>query len=315
MKVFLLNEPGGTDNLKMTELPMPVVKAGEVLVQVKAISINPVDVKARAYAGVLSWVFGAERPVVLGWDISGTVTATGEGVKRLKAGDEVFGMVNFIGHGRVYAEYVVAPESHLALKPGNISHPEAAGASMAALTAWQVLRAGNVKPGDRVLIHGASGGVGHFAVQIAKHLGATVIGTASQANADFVRKLGADECYDYATQQFEKLAGDIDFVLDAVQGSTLTHSIEVVRKGGAIITIPSPAIPEADQQKAVAKGVKLSHILVHSNGDDMASIAHLLGSGRLKTHIAEQFSFENMPSAHARLERGNVRGKIVVTLS
>lgn len=314
MKVFLLSEPGGIDTLKMADLPVPEVKDGEVLVQVKAISINPVDVKSRAYEGVLSWVFGAERPVVLGWDISGIVTATGEGVKHLKAGDEVFGMVNFIGHGKAYAEYVVASENHLTLKPGNISHQEAAGASMAALTAWQVLRAANIKPGDRVLIHGASGGVGHFAVQIAKHMGATVLGTASQANADFVRKLRADECFDYAAQQFEKLAGDVDFILDTVQGDTLTRSIEAVRKGGAIITIPSPAIPESDARKAVAKGVQLSHILVHSKGDDMASIARLLGSGSLKTHIAEQFSFENMPSAHARLEQGKVRGKIVVSL-
>jgi NADPH:quinone reductase-like Zn-dependent oxidoreductase len=178
MKAYILNEAGGVENLILSEVEQPSPKADEVLVEVKAISINPVDVKVRPVEEALNMIVGADRPVILGWDIAGTVTVVGEDVTLFKPGDCVFGMVNFPGHGKCYAEYVAAPEAHLARMPGNISFEGAAAITLAALTALQVLQP-RIKRGNRVLIHAGSGGVGHFAIQIAKHLGAHVVTTSS----------------------------------------------------------------------------------------------------------------------------------------
>lgn len=312
MKAYILKEAGGTENLQLVEIPKPALKSGEVLVKVKAISINPIDVNARAHEGVLSWIFQEQRPVILGWDISGIVVEVGSGDSPFKNGDEVFGMVNFLGSGNAYAEYVAVPAEHLSLKPSETPFTEAAGATLAALTALQAIKAGNVKAGDKVLIHGASGGVGHYAVQIAKSLGAIVTGTSSLQGKDFVISLGADKHVDYQSQGFEEAGNDFDFVLDTVQGETLTRSIAIVKKGGTIITIPSYTIPESDQQLAKEKGVNLSFLMVSSNGNDMRSLSDLLSSGKLKTYVQETFSFENMDKAHKRLESGKVKGKVIV---
>src|SRR6218665_3365142 len=237
MKVFVLTTPGGVENLQLQELDKPALQSGEVLVQVKALSINPVDVKTRQGKGAYGRIKD-QSPLILGWDISGIVTESRSDL--FKTGDEVFGMVNFPGHGKAYAEYVISPADQLALKPANISHEEAAAATLAALTAYQgLVHKANLQAGQRVLVHAAAGGVGHFVVQIAKHLGAYVIGTSSAANKDFVLSLGADEHIDYKAVPFETAVADIDFVLDSMGGDYIDRSLLVTKKGGTIISIPS----------------------------------------------------------------------------
>ena len=190
MKALVLENAGGVENLIAKEIEKPIAKGNEVLVEVKAISVNPVDYKVRTYEEALSMICGAERPVILGWDIAGVVVTLGDNVTKLEVGDTVFGMVKFPGVGNAYAEFVASPEDHLAKMPSNVSFEEAAATTLAALTALQVLET-RVNKDDRVLIHAGSGGVGHFAIQIAKALGAYVITTSSAKNKDFVKSLGA----------------------------------------------------------------------------------------------------------------------------
>jgi len=309
MKAIIVEQPGGVENLIHTQIDTPVIGDNEVLVQVKAISINPVDVKTRAGKGMHGRL-KTFSPLILGWDISGVVTASN--APQFKAGDEVFGMVNFPGHGKTYAEYVAAPAAHLALKPANISHEEAAAATLAPLTVWQTLvEFGQVKAGQRVLIHAAAGGVGHYAVQIAKHLGAYVIGTSSAANKDFVLSLGADEHIDYRSQQFEKVVSDIDFVLDAIGGDNIDRSLEVLKPGGTLVSIPS-GLSEQVTEKAKAKGIRGVFILVQSNGEDMQHLADLLAQGKLRSHVSQTFAFAEMDKAHLQVESGRTVGKVVV---
>jgi len=315
MRAITLKEAGGVENFIYTEVPKPKVQQDEVLVKVKSISINPVDVKARRNAGVLSWIYNDKRPVILGWDISGEIVEMGESVKSFQLGNQVFGMVNFIGSGNAYAEYVSVPANQLAIKPKNISHEEASGATLAALTAWQALVTnGKIKKGDKILIHAGAGGVGHFAVQIAKHLGAYVIATSSAKNKDFILSLGADKHIDYHSEKFYEKLNDIDFVLDTIGGEVLLHSIDIVKQNGKIISIPSPDFSEKIMEKAKNKKVNLSFMLVQSNGDDMNSIADLLGSKFLKSHISAKYSFSKMGEAHLKIETGRTVGKVVVTL-
>jgi NADPH:quinone reductase-like Zn-dependent oxidoreductase len=204
MKAIVLKAFGGVDQLHLTRIEKPSIQQGEVLIRAISLSINPVDVQTRAGGGLATWKFKDADPIVLGWDIAGVVEESAS--EHWKQGDEVFGMVHFPGQGRTYAEYVAAPGDQLARKPAGISFEAAAATTLAALTAWQALhRHGSLKKGDRVLIHAASGGVGHFAVQLAKAAGAYVIGTSSSVNRDFVLGLGADEFVDYQTQNFEEL--------------------------------------------------------------------------------------------------------------
>jgi len=313
MKAIILNEFGGIENLQYTQLEKPVIAPGEVLVQVKAISINPVDVKTRAGKGI-SGRLKDQLPLILGWDIAGIVTGVSSDVAKFKTGDSVFGMVNFPGHGKAYAEYVAVPANQLALKPEGVSFKDAAAATLAALTAWQAItRLVNVKKGDRVLIHAAAGGVGQYAVQIAKNLGAYVIGTSSAANRDFVLRLGADEHIDYKAQRFEDAVRDIDFVFDSVGGENIDRSLEVIKKGGSIISIPSGLNADV-MEKANALGINGHQFLVTSNGDDMEIIAKQLDNGSLKSHVSRTFPFDNMAEAHLQIESGRTVGKIIVTL-
>ncbi|WP_276089213.1 NADP-dependent oxidoreductase [Pedobacter sp. JY14-1] len=311
MKAIALKAAGAPDQLEYIDMAKPEIKPGEVLVQVKAISINPVDVKTRMGKGVFGRI-KEESPLILGWDISGIVTESAS--EAFKAGDEVFGMINFPGHGKAYAEYVAAPADQLALKPQGISHEEAAAATLVALTAWQALVThAKVRPGQKVLIHAAAGGVGHIAVQLAKHLGAQVTGTSSARNRDFVLGLGADEHIDYHHIDWSAHPVAYDFVLDTIGGDNIDLSLEVTRKGGKIISIPS-GLNEEVTAKAKAKGVDGYFILVQSNGADMREIAALLGEGTLKAHVSETFSFEQMPEAHRQLETGRTVGKIAIKL-
>lgn len=313
MKAIVLQAPGGTDQLIFTEMDKPVIKDDEVLVQVKAISINPVDVKSRKGKGVYGRLKDLQ-PLILGWDISGIIAETGSSVTGFTNGDAVFGMVNFPGHGKAYAEYVAVPAAQLAHKPSNISHEAAAAATLAALTAWQdLVTEGQVQKGQRVLIHGASGGVGHFAVQIAKQLGTYVIGISSAPNKDLVLSLGADEHIDYNAQRFEEAVSGIDFVLDTLGGDNIDRSLEVINKGGTILSIPS-GISEDVKEKAAAKGIRGMFHLVQSNGSHMDKLAALLHSGALKAHIAATYPFEKMAAAHEQVDTGHTAGKVIVTL-
>jgi NADPH:quinone reductase-like Zn-dependent oxidoreductase len=313
MKAITIHQFGGPEVLQAATLPTPETSDNEVLVQVRSISINPVDVKTRSGKGIAGRLKGQE-PLVLGWDISGVITAAGRAVTAFQPGDEVFGMVNFPNHGRAYAEYVAAPAEHLALKPANTSHDEAAAANLAALTAWQVLvHHAGIQPGQKVLIHAAAGGVGHFAVQIAKRLGAYVIGTSSAANRDFVLGLGADEHIDYKQQRFEEVVKDADFVLDALGGDMIARSLEVIKPGGTLITIPT-GLNDADTEKAKAKGIKAYFTMVASNGEDMRQLGDLLEKGNLKAHVSRVFTFEEMALAHEQVASGKTVGKVVIRM-
>lgn len=311
MKAIVLAKPGGIEELKTIDIEKPILKEGEVLVQVKAISINPVDVKTRTGSGVYGRI-NTESPLIIGWDIAGVVTEAQNAT--FKPGDEVFGMVNFPGHGKAYAQYVAVPANQLALKPANISFEEAAAATLAVLTAYQALvKNATVTPGQRVLIHAAAGGVGHFAVQIAEHLGAHVTGTSSAANRDFVLELGADDHIDYKNYNWQQSANSFDFVLDTVGGDNLNLSIDVTKPGGSLISILG--FNDERKAKASSKSVKGDAILVCSSGVDMKVIADWLEKGVIKAHVAATFPFEKMGAAHLHVETGRTVGKVVVTVN
>ncbi|MCF7847749.1 MAG: NADP-dependent oxidoreductase [Kiritimatiellales bacterium] len=314
MKAYILNEAGGIENLILSEIEKPEIKADEVLVETKAISINPVDVKVRPVEEVLTMILGTEkRPVILGWDISGIVAAVGEDLSSFEVGDKVFGMVNFPGHGKAYAEYLASPASHLAKMPEDTTFEEAAATTLAALTALQVLT-GRVKKDDRILIHAGSGGVGHFAIQIAKNLGATVVTTSSAKNRDFCLSLGADEHIDYREQKFEEVLSDIDFVLDGMGGEVLENSLKVVKAGGKIVSLPTHTFPDDLQAAADALNVALEFVMVTSNGDDMNTLKGMLEAGALKPHVSVTFPFEKLADAHLQIESGRTVGKAIVTV-
>ena len=318
MKAYILKENGGIENLVLSEVDVPQIKPDEVLVSVKAISINPVDTFARQNKNTVQAILKPEsenETLILGWDISGTVVDAGVNVKEFKKGDEVFGMVNFAGQGKAYAEFVAAPANQLALKPGNITHEEAAGATLAALTTLQALVTNaKITKGDKVLIHAAAGGVGHYAVQIAKHFGSRVIGTASEANRNFVLQLGADEFIDYTAEKFEEKVNDADIVLESIPGAEhLLRSVKAAKKGGRVISIKSS--PDSETENMIKeKGLFFQRILVRSNGEDMKQIAKLLQEGKIHSHISEKFDFKDLPKAHLQIETGRTRGKIVVII-
>ncbi|MDF7801217.1 NADP-dependent oxidoreductase [Pontiellaceae bacterium B1224] len=313
MKAYLLNKAGGVENLVLSEIEKPAVKADEVLVQTKAISINPVDYKVRGSEDAINSFISTERPVILGWDISGTVAEVGADVTDFAVDDDVFGMVNFPGAGNAYAEYVAAPAGQLAKKPSATLFEDAAATTLAALTALQVLT-GRVEAGDRVLIHAGSGGVGHYAIQIAKNMGAHVITTSSAKNRDFCMQLGADEHIDYREVKFEEVLTDIDFVLDGMGGDNITKSVKVIKDGGAMVSLPAPDFPEAATQEAEARNINIEFILVQSNGDDMNTLAGMLENGTIKPHVSATFPFDKLQDAHLQVESGRTVGKVVVTL-
>ena len=318
MKAIVLKSAGGVENLVLKVLEVPTPGSDEVLVQVKAIGINPVDAFVRGNEEVLNHYLKlqpGESPVIIGWDISGVVTQTGASVSKFEEGDEVFGMVRFPGHGKAYAEYVAAPVDHLALKPKNISHEEAAAATLAALTAWQALVTyGKVQKNDKVLIDAAGGGVGHYAIQIAKHFGAYVIGIASEAKKELVLGLGADEHLDYKRVKFEEQVKDADLVLDSHRDADhLSRSIDAAKNGGRIISLLAPFEGKL-AEKAKAKELYTKRMGVVSKGEDMEALAGLLQSGALQSHISATFPFEEMGKAHEQVSSGKTAGKIVVTL-
>ncbi|WP_121966714.1 NADP-dependent oxidoreductase [Myroides sp. N17-2] len=315
MKAIVLKEFGGVDKLQIQDIDIPVLKTGEVLVKVKALSVNPVDTLTRANKVEIANLLEQYDPIILGWDFSGVIEEIGDHVQEFKVGDAVFGMVNFPGHGRAYAEYITVSVDQIALKPSNITHEAAAASTLAALTAWQAFTSyGKLRPNDKVLIHAASGGVGHYAVQMAKYLGAYVIGTSSAKNKEFVMELGADEHIDYRSVKFEEEVSDIDFVLESIGGDNFQKSVKVLKEFGTMVVLPS-GYTEEDEVAAKAKQLHGSHFMcVYSSARDMKIIADLLGKGIIRAHISHIFDFKEMDKAHLQLKSGNTVGKVVVCI-
>lgn len=311
MKAYLLYEAGGPDKLVLGETGKPALKSGEVLIKVKAIGINPADAIYRSTPAFITHIFGEERPVVMGWDVSGEVVEKAGNTDGFEVGDTVFALLQ---NARGYAEFVAVNIELLAHKPGHITFEEAAAAPMAGLTAWQPLVHGmNIKKGNKILIHGASGGVGHYAVQIAKYLGAEVIATSSSKNRNFVMSLGADKHIDYQTENFWKEIKDVDFVFDTVGGETLEHSIDITKPGGTIISILALTNKEL-MTKAKEKGVNLFLRALQFSGDDLRAFAGLMSKGIIKSCIAKTYPFTSMAEAHAQVETRRTAGKIVLTV-
>ncbi|MFD8749582.1 NADP-dependent oxidoreductase [Kitasatospora sp. NPDC059577] len=307
MRAVVVEQWGGPENLVEREVERPEPGLGEVLVRVHAAGVNPVDWKTRAGGALIEW---GDVPAV-GWDVSGTVEAVGPGVGLFRPGDEVFGMPLFPRQAGAYAEYAVAPARHLARKPAALTHVEAAALPLAALTAWQALvDTADVRPGERVLVHAAAGGVGHFAVQIAKARGAYVIGTASAGKHDLLRELGADEVVDYRTVRFEDVVSDVDVVLDGIGGETAKRSLDVLRPGGRLVTLPGP-----DDLPAAPDGVRAVWVLVEPDHLGLREIAALAERGALRPVVETVLPLEQAAKAHELGEQGRTTGKIVLTVA
>ncbi|MFE1991819.1 NADP-dependent oxidoreductase [Streptomyces parvulus] len=300
---------GGPDVLKEIRPERPEPRPNEVLVRVRAAGVNPTDWKHRANGGFLG-----EPPFVLGWDVSGTVEAVGIGVAAFAPGDEVFGMLSYpFGHGS-HAEYVTAPARAFTHKPAGIDHVQAGALPLVSLTAWQALvERADLRPGQRVLIHAAAGGVGHVAVQIAKARGAHVIGTASAGKHEFLRSLGADETVDYRETDFAEAVKDVDVVLDTIGGDTALRSLRVLRPGGVVVSI-IPVGSDEFFEEAGRLGVRAVRMLVDADRADMRSVAELVEAGKLRATVEKTFPLAEAAQAHALGETGRTTGKIVLVV-
>ncbi|QWA25470.1 NADP-dependent oxidoreductase [Streptomyces osmaniensis] len=300
---------GGPEVLKEVQIERPAPRPNEVLVRVRAAGVNPTDWKHRENGGFLG-----EPPFVLGWDVSGVVEAVGIGVAAFRPGDEVFGMLPYpFGHGS-HAEYVIAPVRALTHKPSVIGHTEAGALPLVSLTAWQALTEhSDVRPGQRVLIHAAAGGVGHVAVQIAKARGAYVIGTASAGKHEFLRGLGADEVIDYRETDFTEAVKDVDVVLDTLGGETSVRSLRVLRPGGVVVSI-LPVGSDEFGEEAERLGVRAVRMLLDADRAGMQAIAELVEQGKLRPEIAGTFPLADAAEAHALGETGRTTGKLVLTV-
>jgi NADPH:quinone reductase-like Zn-dependent oxidoreductase len=314
MRAVVATQPGGPEVLEPTEIERPAPDLVEISVRVHAASINPTDWKSRARGGWESRVTRADQPVVLGFDVSGVVEEVGRGVTLFKPGDEVFGMPMFSHFPGAYAEYVVAPPRHFALKPAGIDHVQAAALPLVSLTAYQALTdMAGLRPGQRVLIHAAAGGVGHVAVQIAKALGAYVIGTASAAKHDFVRGLGADEVVDYTAVDFAEAVRDVDVVVDPIGGDYSERSLRTLRSGGTLVSLTE--LIEGDVRKAASeRGINADFMLVEPDRGGMLAIAKLAEDGKLRPEVAAVLPLDDAAKAHELSETGRTVGKIVLSV-
>ena len=306
MKAIRLHSYGGPDVLSLEDVPRPEAAAGEVLIQVHAVGINPVDWKVRA-GHARGWL-DHRLPLIPGWDVSGIVEAVGPDVTGFKAGDEVFGMLDLPGDGAC-AEYAVARAANIARKPSAVTHLQAASLPIAALTAWQALfDVGHLSDGQSVLIHGAAGGVGHFAVQLANRKGARVIGTASARNTGFLRELGAAEVIDYQASRFEEQVRGVDMVLDTIGGDTQQRSWQVLKGGGVLVSTLGITTPQAARDY----GVRGEGMFVHPDAGQLVQIGDLVASGELRPLISQIFPLQDAAKAHELSQLGHVRGKIVL---
>ncbi|MGW9211059.1 NADP-dependent oxidoreductase [Embleya sp. NPDC055664] len=309
MRAVVQSRFGGPEVLEPVEWERPVPGPGEVLVKVAAAGVNPLDWKVRE--GVHP-MYG-EPPFVLGVDVSGTVAEIGPGVGRFAIGDEVFGMPRMPESGQAYAEYTAAPAAGLARKPASLDHVQAAALASSALTAWQALvRIGGVTEGQRVLVHAASGGVGHLAVQIAKARGAYVLGTARAEKHEFLRGVGLDEAVDYTEVDFAEAVKDVDIAFDLVGGEYGARSLATLRPGGLLVSA-FLADPGTSGAEAAARGLRFHTVGVAPSGSDLEEITALVEAGHLAVHVAAVFPLAEAAAAHRLVETNRVTGKVVLT--
>lgn len=298
---------GGPEVLSVDAVEQSMPDALQVLVSVKAASINPVDLKIRN--GQYPAVKEDRLPYTLGRDVSGIVEKCGAQATQFKIGDEVLGIVGIAGGG--YAEKVVLDQPVLARKPSMIDHAHAAAIPLAGSTAWQGLfRYGQLKGGQSVMIHGGSGGVGHFAIQLAKAKGAHVLTTVSTNHVDFARSIGADVVIDYKTQRFEERARDLDMVFDLIDGETRERSWQLLKRGGVLVS----TLTEPSQEKAIQHGVRALRYTVEADGGELAKIAALVASGKVNPHVQKAFRLEQAAQAMGEIAHDDTVGKIVLAL-
>lgn len=330
MKAFIVDHYGSSDSVRLDERPVPQLRDDDVLVQIHAASINPLDLKIRD--GKLKVVLPFSLPIILGNDLAGVIVQVGAGVRRFKPGDEVYARVDTDRTG-AFAEFIAIKEESVAIKPKSLSMEEAASIPLVALTAWQSLidRAG-LKAGQRVLIHAGSGGVGTIAIQLAKHLGATVATTTSTANVDWVKGLGADVVIDYRKDNFEAVLRDYDLVLDTLGGEVIEKSLRVLKPGGTLISIAGPPDPDfakdlglpwvlrqvmrllshGIRKSAKRHRVRYSFLFMKPSGEQLRKIGALIDSGVIRPVIDRIFAFESTKEALAYVEQGRAKGKVIV---
>ena len=309
MKAIVVHEYGGPEVLKYEEVPRPEPKEDQVLVRVIAAGVNPVDAMIRS--GMFAKYEKDVFPIIPGADIAGVVEKVGSKITKFKAGDPVFAYVSLKGGGG-YAEYALGTESDTAAKPKSLTYVEAAAVPIVALTAWQALiDTAKIGAGQTALIHGGSGGVGSFAIQIAKARGAKVIATASTANQDLLKELGADVAIDYKKQKFEDIAKDVDVVLDSVGGDTLARSYGVVKKGGFIVSI----VAEPDRAQLDKRGIRAAVLSVEPNADELAEIGKLIDEKKIKVIVSQTFPLSDATKAQEQVATGHTRGKIVLKVA
>jgi NADPH:quinone reductase-like Zn-dependent oxidoreductase len=332
MKAFILDRYEKKGALRLGDMPEPVLAADDVLVEVHAAGLNPLDSKLRD--GDFKPILPYRPPFILGHDVAGTVVRVGPSVRDFKPGDEIYARPR---DGRVgtFAEFIAISEADVALKPKGLSMEEAASIPLVGLTAWQVLvERAKLQKGQKVLIHAGSGGVGALAIQLAKHLGATVATTTSAANIDLVRSLGADVVIDYKTQDFAKVLSGYDVVLNSLDGDTLEKSLDVLKPGGKLISISGPPDPDfaRDQglnwvlrqvlgrvsagirKKAKARQVSYSFLFMRASGEQLSQITALIEAGIIRPVVDRIFPFEATNEALAYIETGRAKGKVVVKL-
>jgi NADPH:quinone reductase-like Zn-dependent oxidoreductase len=307
MKAIVAHEYGGPEVLKFEEVPRPEPKENEALVRVIASGVNPAD--PLTLSGKYAREFGTHLPLIPGYDIAGIVEKTGVKVTKLKGGDAIYGYPTF---GGGWAEYDTVTEGEVAAKPASLSFTEAAAVPMGALTAWQALvDVAQLQPGQTILIHGGSGGVGSFAVQIAKARGARVIATASTANQDLLKQLGADVAIDYTKTRFEEIAKDMDAVLDPVGKETLVRSYGVVKKGGIVMSL----VARPDPVELKKHGIRGAGISVHPDAEDLTEIAHLIDAGKIKPVVTKVLPLSEGIAAQQQAATHHTRGKLVLRIA
>ena len=309
MKAAVLHEYGGPEALKYEDAPRPEPKDDEVLVRVIAAGVNPVDTYVRQ--GMLSKSGSDQRPMIIGYDIAGVVEKAGAKVRTFKSGDAVYAYLPIM-RGGGYAEFAIAKEGEMSLKPKNIDFEKAAAVPLAATTAWQALvDTAKLEKGQTVLIHGGSGGVGCFAVQIAKARGAKVIATASTANQDLLKQLGVDQPIDYTTTKFEDVVKDVDVILNGVRGDTLSPSYGVVKKGGIIVSITD----EPDAAECAKHGIRGSRLVAHPDAKVLEELTKWIEANKITPIVSQTFPLMDVAQAHQQIETHHTRGKIVLEIA
>ena len=307
MKAVVAHEYGAPEVLKFEEVPRQEPNEDEALVRVIASSVNPAD--PLTLSGKYAREFGTHLPLVPGYDIAGVVERTGANVTKLKVGDAVYGYPTF---GGGWAEYITVKEWEVAAKPKSLNFVESAAVPMGALTSWQALvDVAKLQPGQTVLIHGGSGGVGSFAIQIAKARGARVIATASTANQDLLKQLGADVAVDYTKTKFEDVAKDVDAVLDPVGKETLARSYGVVKKGGIVMSL----VARPDPAEIKKRGIRGAGISVHPDAEDLAEIAQLIDAGKIKPIVTQVLPLSEAIAAQQQAATHHTRGKVVLRIA